>query len=140
MASLWAWLGKNAPAIGVVFVVVAGGWVLFTFVLSRSTGDVVDVAAIVDKAIEVARQEGKLAAELEGAQTEIQDLREQLEAAVQALADELNDPDAPAGIDDALASLGEEVEKVLQNELGEDVHPPEGGRPAAPDRALVMHI
>ena len=111
MATLWAWLGENAAAIGVVFAVIAGGWVVFTFVVPLSTGDDVDVAALVDKAIEVSRREGKLAAQLESAQTEIQDLREQIEAAIQALADERNEPDAPAGID----------KYCIGFEMGEDV-------------------
>ena len=36
--------------------------------------------------------------------------------------------------------LGEEVEKVLREELGEQVHFPEASHPAPPDRALGMHI
>ena len=39
-----------------------------------------------------------------------------------------------------LGLLGEEVEKVLREELGETIHFPEAQQPAPPDRALGMHI
>ena len=39
-----------------------------------------------------------------------------------------------------LGLLGEEVEKVLQDELGERVHFPEAQHPTPPERALGMHI
>ncbi len=39
-----------------------------------------------------------------------------------------------------LGLLGEEVEKVLQEELGERVHFPEAQHPATPERSLGMHI
>ena len=39
-----------------------------------------------------------------------------------------------------LASLGEEIEKVMRDELGEVVRFPETGRPVDPDRSLGMHI
>ena len=39
-----------------------------------------------------------------------------------------------------LASLGEEIEKVLREELGESVRYPETVQPVAPDRSLGMHI
>ncbi|MDP3722985.1 MAG: ABC transporter ATP-binding protein [Candidatus Omnitrophota bacterium] len=39
-----------------------------------------------------------------------------------------------------LGLLGEEVEKVLREELGETVHFPEAQHPAPPDRPLGMHI
>ena len=39
-----------------------------------------------------------------------------------------------------LSSLGEEVAKVMQDELGEAVHVPEAGGAVAADRSLGMHI
>ena len=39
-----------------------------------------------------------------------------------------------------LDSLGEEIAKVMQDELGETIHVPETGGPLAPDRSLGMHI
>jgi len=39
-----------------------------------------------------------------------------------------------------LGLLGEEVEKVLQDELGERVHFPEAQHPTSPERSLGMHI
>ena len=39
-----------------------------------------------------------------------------------------------------LGLLGEEIEKVLREELGETVHFPEAQHPAPPDRSLGMHI
>ncbi len=39
-----------------------------------------------------------------------------------------------------LGLLGEEVEKVLREELGETVHFPEAQHPAPPDQSLGMHI
>ncbi|MBI3321795.1 MAG: ABC transporter ATP-binding protein [Candidatus Omnitrophica bacterium] len=39
-----------------------------------------------------------------------------------------------------LASLGEEIATVMQEELGEAVHVPETAHPVAPDRSLGMHI
>ena len=39
-----------------------------------------------------------------------------------------------------ITSLGEEIAKVMQDELGETVHIPETVRPLAPDRSLGMHI
>lgn len=39
-----------------------------------------------------------------------------------------------------LGILGEEVEKVLREELGETVHFPEAQHPAVPERSLGMHI
>ena len=39
-----------------------------------------------------------------------------------------------------LASLGDEIEKVMRDELGEAVHAPEIGSAVAPDRSLGMHI
>jgi len=39
-----------------------------------------------------------------------------------------------------LGILGEEIEKVLREELGETVHFPEAQHPAGPERSLGMHI
>ena len=39
-----------------------------------------------------------------------------------------------------LGLLGEEVEKVLQEQLGETVHYPEAQHPIPPDRSMGMHI
>ena len=39
-----------------------------------------------------------------------------------------------------LESLGEEIAKVMQDELGEAIHIPEAERLLAPDRSLGMHI
>ena len=39
-----------------------------------------------------------------------------------------------------LESLGEEIAKVMQEELGETIHVPETGGPTTPHRSLGMHI
>lgn len=39
-----------------------------------------------------------------------------------------------------LASLGKEIEKVMQDELGEAIHVPESPSVVTPDRSLGMHI
>jgi NitT/TauT family transport system ATP-binding protein len=39
-----------------------------------------------------------------------------------------------------IASLGQEIEKVMRDELGEAIHLPETARPVTPDRSLGMHI
>ncbi len=67
-----------------------------------------DLAAIVDRLAEEARRHGAAASELEGAAQREGGLQEQvrqLSAAVEALSAERSDPDAPPGIDEALALL-----------------------------------
>ena len=83
--------------------------------VERTGGDVtihagadVDVAAIVDKLADSARREGALSAQLDDAaqrEEALRDQNRQLTDAVQALSDQRNEPDAPAGIDEALALL-----------------------------------
>ncbi len=51
-----------------------------------------------------------------------------------------DDPALQAHQHKILGLLGEEVEKVLREELGETVHFPEAQHPTPPDRALGMHI
>ncbi len=67
-----------------------------------------DLAPIIDRLTQEARQHGAVASELEGAAQREGDLQEQvrqLTAAVEALSAERSDPDAPPGIDEALGLL-----------------------------------
>ena len=86
-----------------------------------SKGADVDVSAIVKQLAEEARQHGAAASQLEGATERKEELRDQvrqLTEAVQALADERGEPDAPPGIAEALELLAggktEAAEKVFE--------------------------
>ena len=118
LQELWNILTYNAGPIGAVaaLVTVAGAvlglifWIYRQFVSRKATDVRPDLTPIIDRLTEEARRHGAAASELEGAaqrEDNLHDQVRQLTAAVEALAAERGEPDAPPGIDEALRLLSE---------------------------------
>jgi tetratricopeptide (TPR) repeat protein len=109
-----AFLIDNAVLLGSLAAVAAIVGFLFAPIrnlLSRKKPtQTADLGPIIDRLTAEARRHGAVASELDGATQREEGLQEQvrqLSAAVEALSAERGDPDAPAGIDEALRLLGE---------------------------------
>ncbi len=100
----------NAVLLGSLAEVAAIFSFLFTPIRRLFAKSETDVPSIVQTLRETANQEGALSTQLGDAQQRIENLEDenrQLTEAVQALSNELDSPDAPAGIGEALCTIGQ---------------------------------